>query len=152
MTAIRQAVPADVPLILEMLRESAAEQSAPDAVVVSEADLLEDGFGAQPQFHALIAKRDNSPAGLALYFFTYSTWVSRIGLYLEDLYVRPEYRRSGVAQALMHELGAIAVNRGCKRFTWSVLKENKRAVRFYEALGARALDEWQLMKLELPPG
>lgn len=151
MTTIRRAVPADVPLIFEMLRESAKDQGEPDALVVNEADLLEDGFGARPQFQILIAESDGSPAGLALYFFTYSTWVSRIGLYLEDLYVRPEYRRLGVAKTLMDELKAVAMKHGCRRVTWTVLKENGRAVRFYESLGATALDSWCLMKLELPP-
>jgi GNAT superfamily N-acetyltransferase len=150
-TVIRTAVVADVPVLLEMLRATAREQGNEDALCVDTAALREDGFGSAPRFQALIAERDGQPAGIALYFFTYSTWTSRDGLYLEDLYVAPAFRRLGVARDLMRRLEAIAVERGCGRFQWLVLRDNAPAIRFYEAEGAKALPAWQVM-LKRPGG
>lgn len=148
MITIRAARPEDVHLMYEMLRNSAADQRSPDELVANPENLLEDGFGANPRFACLIAEVDGSPAGLALYFFNYSTWVSRSGLYLEDLYVLPAYRRQGVARALMQRLASIAVGRGCRRFLWVVHAANGRAISFYEALGATELRDWILMALK----
>ena len=120
---IRPARPADVPLMLRMLCESAAEQGSPQAIAVSETDLLEDGFGGQPRFQSLIAEVDDAPAGMALYFFNYSTWTGKPGLYvrhpspcyiqfnalkLEDLFVKPEHRANGIGKALFGYLGRVA--------------------------------------------
>ena len=148
---VRFAVVEDVPQILEMLRASAADQGFPDEVIVTERDLREDGFtAAPPRFYALIAEADGRTAGMALYFVTYSTWGSRNVLYLEDLYVRREMRRFGVARELMLELQRIAVERGCGRLQWVVHSKNAAAVKFYESLGARILDDWRLMSSRPP--
>jgi GNAT superfamily N-acetyltransferase len=142
---IRPSRPADVPLLFAMLRASAADQGAPESLAVTEADLLEDGFGPTPRFQCLIAEMDQSPAGMALYFFNYSTWVSRNGLYLEDLYVDPKYRRAGVARALLDRLAVIAKEAGCRRMQWLVHRQNEPAIRLYESFGAQAQPHWILM-------
>ena len=124
MIRVRAAQMADVPELLAMLHESASSQGFPDEVVVTEADLREDGFGPLPRFKALMADEDGQPAGMALYFFNYSTWGSRLGLYLEDLYVRPAFRRQGVAKQLLAALARLAVAEGCGRFQWVVHRGN----------------------------
>ena len=148
MICIRPAEPGDVPALLDMLRESAEAQGFPGEVVVTEADLMEDGFGSSPRFQALIAEADGGAAGLALYFFTWSTWVSRLGLYLEDLYVRPAFRRQGIAHQLLSTLAGVAVAEGCGRFQWMVHRGNTGAIQTYESFGARAADAWVLMMLK----
>ena len=149
-TVIRAATLSDVPVLFEMLRATAREQGNEGALCVDPVALQEDGFGPAPRFHALLAECEGRPAGMALYFFTYSTWTSRNGLYLEDLYVAPPFRRLGVARDLMGRLEAIAVGHGCGRLQWLVLRDNASAMRFYEALGATALPEWQVMLKRLP--
>ena len=148
MIHVRPAVPADAPLILALIRELAAYEREPDAVVATEADILRDGFGERPRFQVLIAERDGEAAGFAFYFFTYSTWRGRPCLYLEDLFVRPSLRRSGLGLALLRALAAIAVRERCDRFVWQVLDWNAPAIAFYESLGARALREWVTMRVE----
>lgn len=145
---IRQAEIGDVPVMLAMLQESAREQGFPHEVAVGEDDLRADGFGPDPRFRALVAEVQGAPAGLAIYFFNYSTWVSRLGLYLEDLYVRPAYRSQGVARALLYRLGAIAKHQGCGRFQWMVHRENYRAIQVYEGAGATPADDWVLMMVK----
>ena len=142
---VRAAEAADVPVLFEMLRGTAREQGNEDELCVDEAALRDDGFGPAPRFLALVAECDGQPAGIALYFFNYSTWTSRNGLYLEDLFVAPAFRRAGVARAMMRWLEAIAVEHHCRRLQWLVMRENAGAIRFYEALGAKALSEWQVM-------
>ena len=144
---IRHATAEDVRIILELLYKSAEAQGSPASLCVDAASLLRDGFGQQPRFHVLIAEAGGRAVGLALYFFTYSTWVSTNGLYLEDLYVEPEYRRHGIARALMVDLAKIARDKGCGRFQWSVLRANQDAIRFYESLGAKIMEQWALMQL-----
>jgi GNAT superfamily N-acetyltransferase len=145
---IRPAHIEDVPVLLAMLRESAAAQGFPNEVVVTEDDLREDGFGPAPRFRALIAEKDGDPAGMALYFVTYSTWGSRLVLYLEDLYVRAEFRHQGVAREILTALAQIAAEEGCGRFQWLVHKGNSRAVHVYDTFGAAAADDWQLMSIK----
>lgn len=146
--SIREAASNDASMMLEMLRNSAQDQGFPDDVVVSEEDLRRDGFGDDPLFKALIAEVDGAPAGMALYFFNYSTWVSRVGLYLEDLYVNPQFRGAGVARELMEHLARIAKSNGCRRFQWLVHTGNERALRFYESCGAKPHRDWLLMSLQ----
>lgn len=148
MVTLRPAEPADVPLILAFIRELAEYEREPEAAVATEADLLRDGFGDRPRFHVVIAEHDGAPAGFAFYFFTYSTWRGRPCLYLEDLFVRPAFRRRGVGLALLRELAAIATRERCDRFVWQVLDWNAPAIAFYESLGARPLREWITMRLE----
>ena len=142
-TTIRAAVPGDVPLILEFIRALAAFEREPDAVTATEADLLRDGFGPEPYYHCLIAEYDGTSAGFAFYFFNYSTWTGRPGLYLEDLFVNPEFRGLGIGKALLARVAAIAQEKGCPRLQWEVLDWNSPAVDFYAALGANFLDEWR---------
>ena len=146
-TTIRAAVPSDVPLILEFIRALAAFEREPDAVTATEADLLRDGFGPQPYYHCLIAEQDGKPAGFAFYFFNYSTWTGRPGLYLEDLFVHPEFRGLGIGKALLARVAAIAQEKGCPRLQWEVLDWNTPAVDFYAALGAKFLDEWRNVRM-----
>lgn len=150
MLTIRAARPEDVGLILAFIRELAAYEREPDAVVASEEDLLRDGFGERPLFHVRIAEQDGAPAGFAFYFYTYSTWRGRPCLYLEDLFVRPSFRRRGVGLGLLRDLAREAVERSCDRFVWQVLDWNEPAIAFYESLGARALREWITMRVEGP--
>jgi GNAT superfamily N-acetyltransferase len=146
-TIIRAATPADVPLILDFIRALALYERAPEAVIATEADLLRDGFGANPFYFCLIAEHDDQPAGFAFYFFDYSTWLGRPGIYLEDLFVHPEFRGLGIGKALLKQVAAIAVEKGCARLKWSVLDWNTPAIDFYRAMGAEMMDEWTNVRL-----
>jgi len=146
--ALRPGTPADVPLLLSLIRELATYERAPDAVVASEADLLRDGFGPVPLFRTLVAELNGSPVGFALYFLAYSTWRGRPTLYLEDLFVRPVVRGNGAGRALMRALAREAVQLGCARFVWQVLDWNTPSIRFYESLGAEVQREWLTVRLE----
>jgi len=148
MLGIRNASPADIPLILEFIRELATYERAPEQAVARAEDLRRDGWGAEPKFRVVIAEWDNRPAGFALFFFNYSTWQGRPGLYLEDLFVRPEFRGQGIGKALLVHLAQVAVRENCGRFVWQVLDWNQPAIQFYEALGARKLNEWLTMRVE----
>jgi len=128
-----------------MLYDSAVAQGSPESLVATEANLLADGFGPQPRFYCVVAEVDGSPAGIALYYFDYSTWVSRRILYLEDLYIDPAFRRVGVARALLNRMVTIARNEGCGRMAWVVHRENEAALQLYRSFGAQSLDDWTLM-------
>ena len=138
---VRPALRSDAPFILEMIRELARFEKAEDSVRATVADLERDGWGDTPRFEALIAEFEASPVGFALFFHNYSTWEGRAGIYLEDLYVRPEVRRSGAGRELIARLAAIAVERGCPRLDFSVLDWNP-ARGFYATLGITQLEEW----------
>lgn len=146
-TTIRAATPADVPLILDLIRALALYERAPEAVFATEADLLRDGFGPNPFYFCLIAEHDDQPAGFAFYFFDYSTWLGRPGIYLEDLFVYPELRGLGIGKALLKKVAEIAVERGCARLKWSVLDWNTPAIDFYRAMGAEFMDEWTNVRI-----
>jgi len=146
-TTIRTATPADVPQILEFVRALATYEREPDAVIATEADLLRDGFGPNPFYFCLIAEKDNQPAGFAFYFFNYSTWVGRPGIYLEDIFVHPEFRGLGIGKALLQHVAVIALEKGCKRLQWAVLDWNTPAIDFYRAMGAEFLDEWRNVRV-----
>ncbi len=148
MLALRPAASSDVPLILELVRELAAYERAPELAVATAADLLRDGFEApQPKFRVLIAEWSGRPAGFAFFFTNYSTWQGRPGLYLEDLFVRPEFRKHGIGQALLVELARIAVRENCGRFQWQVLDWNTPAIEFYQSLGAQVEKQWLTMRV-----
>jgi GNAT superfamily N-acetyltransferase len=146
-TTIRTATPADIPQILTFIRALAAYEREPDAVTATEADLLRDGFGTNPFYFCLIADHDGQPAGFAFYFFNYSTWMGRPGLYLEDLFVHPEFRGLGIGKALLEKVAAIAVEKNCPRLQWEVLDWNTPAIDFYRAMGADFLDEWRNVRV-----
>jgi GNAT superfamily N-acetyltransferase len=146
-TTIRPATAADVPQILDFVRALAAYEREPDAAVATEADLERDGFGPNPFYFCLIAEYDDQPAGFALYFFNYSTWTGRPGLYLEDLFVQPAFRGLGIGKALLQRVAAIAVEKNCPRLQWEVLDWNTPAIDFYRAMGAEFLDEWRNVRL-----
>ena len=108
---------------------------------------VRDGFGPNPFYFCLIAEHDGAPAGFAFYFFNYSTWMGRPGLYLEDLFVHPEFRGMGIGKALLQRVAAIAVEKGCLRLQWEVLDWNTPAIDFYRAMGAEFLDEWRNVRV-----
>jgi GNAT superfamily N-acetyltransferase len=149
MATIRPASAADVPQILAFVRELAEYEHEPDAVKVSEAELLRDGFprgGESACFECLIAEEDGEPAGFALFFPVYSTWRGR-AMHLEDLLVRPRFRGRGIGKALLTRVAALSVERGCRLLFWHVLDWNERAIEFYGSLGAVTMDSWQRMRL-----
>ena len=145
---LRAAQRADVPLILGFVRELADYERLADAVV-ADAALLETAlFGPRPDAEVVIAEVDGEAAGFALFFHNFSTFLGRRGLYLEDLYVRPAHRGLGVGRCLMAHLAALAVERGCGRFEWSVLDWNAPAIGFYRAIGAIGQDGWTVQRLD----
>jgi len=148
MLTIRPAIATDVPLILDLIRALAEYEREPQAAVATEASLLRDGFGPEPKFRCVIAEWEGAPAGFALFFYNYSTWQGQPGLYLEDLFVKPEFRGKGIGKALLLHLAKLAVEEGCGRFQWQVLDWNQPAIDFYKSLGARTLNEWVTMRLE----
>jgi GNAT superfamily N-acetyltransferase len=146
-TKIRAATAADVPQILTFIRALATYEREPDAVTATEEGLLRDGFGANPFYFCDIAEHDGQPAGFALYFFNYSTWKGCPGVYLEDLFVQPEFRGLGIGKALLQQVAAFAVEKGCSRLQWEVLDWNTPAIDFYRAMGAEFLDEWRNVRV-----
>ncbi|TRM63564.1 acyl-CoA N-acyltransferase [Schizophyllum amplum] len=150
---IRTAEPKDIDVILQMIIELAVYEKEPDAVKATP-ELLQKNLFEDKYANAILAfsgdiPGEGQPMGLALYFFNFSTWTGRPGLYLEDLYVKPEYRGSGLGKALFGRLGAIAQEKGCPRLDWSVLKWNQPSIDFYEkALHAKPMSEWLGMRLE----
>lgn len=148
MIELRFATPADAPLILRFIRALAEYERLPDAVQVTEAILHRQLSAASPPFECVIADLDGAPAGFALFFHTYSTWLGKRGLWLEDLFVLPDARRHGIGAALLRRLGAIALERDCGRFEWSVLDWNEPALDFYTSFGAQLMQEWRICRLE----
>jgi GNAT superfamily N-acetyltransferase len=147
MLKIRPATPSDVPEILALIRDLATYEREPHAVVTTEADLLRDGFGPQKVFSCLIAEWEGEPAAFALYIPFYSTSRGNAGIHLEDLFVRPRFRRRGIAKALFSHLAAIALERG-ERLQWHVLDWNQPAIDFYQQMGAHMLNEWRIMRID----
>jgi GNAT superfamily N-acetyltransferase len=148
MLRVREATASDVPVILDLIRGLAEYERAPDAVTATEADLLRDGFGERPLFQVVLAEWNGAPAGFAFYFFSYSTWEGRPALYLEDLFVKPEFRGCGIGKTLLVHLARIAVEKGCGRYQWQVLDWNEPAIEFYEAMGAQVLREWLTVRVK----
>jgi GNAT superfamily N-acetyltransferase len=140
----------DVPELQAMIRALAEFEKLSHLCIASEADLAEALFGARPAAEALIAWAGEEAAGFALFFHNFSTFLGRRGLWLEDLFVRPEFRRKGCAQALLRALAAIGVERNCGRFEWAVLDWNAQAIEFYRALGASVLPDWRIVRVVGP--
>jgi len=146
-TTIRPATRTDVPQIMTFIRALAAYERASEAVIATEAGLERDGFGPNPFYFCLIAEYNGRPAGFALSFFNYSTWVGRPGIYIEDLFVEPELRGLGIGKALLRQVAAIAVEKGCQRLQWQVLDWNTPSIEFYRAMGGEFLDEWRNVRV-----
>ena len=144
---IRPAGEGDVALILRFIRELAAYERAEQEVVATEATLRASLFGEGARAHALICRVAGMDAGFAVYFFNYSTWQGRQGLYLEDLYVSPTHRNAGAGKAMLQHLARMAVSKGCGRFEWSVLAWNEPAIAFYKSIGAVPMEEWVRYRL-----
>ncbi len=144
---IRGATPADVKLILELIRELAEYEKLAHQVVATEEDIRNSLFGPRPAAECLVAEFDGAPAGFALFFHNFSTFLGKPGIYLEDLYVKPELRGKGIGRKLLAHLAALAVSRGCGRFEWAVLDWNEPAIGFYRSIGARMLDDWKINRL-----
>jgi GNAT superfamily N-acetyltransferase len=162
MLKLRPALPQDVSQILAFIRELALYEREPDAVLATEADLLRDGFGPSKVFDCLIAEWTEPalqsgsepgsevttiPAGFALYFHNYSTWLGHAGIHLEDLYVTPALRGKGIGRALISRVAAIALEQGCPRLQWDVLEWNTPAIGFYQKIGALTQSDWRTMRL-----
>src|SRR5438045_6938624 len=144
---IRPTTQADIPVILSLIRELAEYERAPDAVVATEAGLRDVLFGPKRSAEVLLALENGEPVGFAVYFYNFSTWLGRPGLYLEDLFVKPEKRGKGYGRALLIELAKIARDRGCGRMEWAVLDWNEPAIKFYRALCAKPMHEWPVFRL-----
>ena len=141
MLVIREATASDAALIVEMIRELADFERELDLVDITPDDLVRDGFGENPSFHALVAEWDGQAAAYILYFFTYSTWAGRPSLFVEDLFVRAGFRGKGIGTALLKRMAAIACERKCYGMRWEVLNWNSAAIDFYHALGAKVQSE-----------
>ena len=144
---IERATERDVSLILSLITALAEYERMADEVTATEAGLRETLFGPHPSAEVVIAYAGGTPAGFALFFHNYSTFLGRPGIYLEDLFVVPEYRGHGFGKALLTHLAALAVERGCGRFEWSVLDWNEPAIGFYKKLGAKPMDAWTIFRV-----
>ncbi|AJY06236.1 GNAT family N-acetyltransferase [Burkholderia vietnamiensis] len=145
--AIRPAEARDVGAIVALMRELAEFEKLTHLFVATEADLADALFGERPAAEALVAELDGAIVAYALFFHNYSTFVGRRGLYLEDLYVQPAQRGTGLGTALLRHLAALAVERRCARFEWSVLDWNRPAIDFYEKMGATVLPDWRIVRM-----
>lgn len=148
MLTLRLAVPSDAALILDYIRELAEYEREPEAAVATEADIRRYAFSEHPLVKVTMAEWDGEPAGCAIWFLNFSTWEGKPGIYLEDLFVRPAFRRNGIGKALLKHLAALAVEEGWTRFVWQVLDWNAPAIEFYEALGARVMRPWITCRVE----
>ena len=144
---IRTATRPDIPTILQLIRDLATYERAPKEVTATEEELRDVLFGEKPAAEVLLAFASGAPVGFAVFFHNFSTWLGRRGLYLEDLFVKPEERGKGYGRALLVQLGKIARDRGCGRMEWAVLDWNQPAIDFYRKLGAKPMDEWTVYRL-----
>ena len=144
---IRPATQADIPLLIQLIRELAEYERLSSEVSATEEQLRETLFGPRPFAEALIGCADGDPVGYALFFYNYSTFLAQPGLYLEDLFVRPAARGHGLGRLLFTSVAELAAERGCGRFEWSVLDWNAPAIRFYESLGAKMQSDWRIMRM-----
>lgn len=144
---IREARLEDTGLILRFITELAIYEKEPDAVKATEESIRESIFGEKATAHAIVCQIDDKPIGFAVYFYNYSTWLGRKGLYLEDLYIMPEHRNCGAGKEILKFLAKHAMENDCGRFEWSVLDWNEPAIKFYESIGARPQSEWIVYRL-----
>jgi GNAT superfamily N-acetyltransferase len=144
---IREAKIDDVEAIHQLIIELAVYEKEPDAVIASVRDIRENLFGENPVAFCHVAEVDGQVVGIAIWFLNYSTWLGKAGLYLEDLFVKPEFRGSGLGLKLMKTLAQLCVDRGYERFQWWVLDWNEPSINFYKSIGAEAMDEWTVYRL-----
>lgn len=144
---IREANISDVQAIHDLIVELAIYEKEPDAVIASVEDIKENLFGKDPVAYCHIAEVDGQVVGIAIWFLNYSTWLGKAGLYLEDLFVKPEFRGSGLGLQLMKTLAQLCVDRNYERFQWWVLDWNEPSINFYKSIGAEAMDEWTVYRL-----
>jgi GNAT superfamily N-acetyltransferase len=144
---LRFATVADVPVILAMIKELAEYEKLSHEVVATEADLRQSLFGKQPQAEVILAEYQNMVAGFALFFHSFSTFVGKPGIYLEDLYIKPEMRGNGFGKQLLAYLAKLAQERNCGRLEWSVLNWNQPAINVYQSIGAKAMDDWTVYRV-----
>ena len=144
---LRPATPADLPTIVALITELAEFEKLAHLVVLTPESLRPHLFGARPAAEAVVGEIDGIVVAFALFFTNFSTFLGQPGLYLEDLYVQPAHRGTGLGKALLSHLGALAVERGCGRFEWSVLDWNQRAIGFYEKMGATVLPDWRICRI-----
>jgi GNAT superfamily N-acetyltransferase len=144
---IRPARVEDVPIILELIRDLATYERAPNEVTATKEQLTDVLFGERPAAEVILAFEGQSPVGFAVFFYNFSTWLGRPGLYLEDLFVKPDKRGKGYGRALLVELAKIARDRECGRLEWAVLDWNEPAIKFYRALDAKPMHEWTVFRL-----
>jgi GNAT superfamily N-acetyltransferase len=145
---IRSATREDLPLIMQLIRDLAEYEKLLDQVRFDEGTLAGHLFGPRPMAEVIVGEVDGKPQGFALFFHNFSTFEGRPGIYLEDLYVRPQARGAGLGKALLQQLAALAVERGCARLEWSVLDWNAPSIAFYRSLGARMMDDWRIMRVD----
>ncbi len=145
---IRPAKPDDVPLVLRFIRDLAEFEGLSHAVAATEDSLRESLFGTNPNAEVALGFLGDDPVGFAVFFHTYSTFLGRRGMYLEDIFVMPEHRRKGLGTMLLRHVAGIAVERGCGRFEWAALDWNQNAARFYEGLGAVVLNDWRTFRMD----
>ena len=147
-STIKPVAPAELPVLLEMIRELARFEKLEHEVGATLESLRDSFFGPQPAAGALLATLDGVPAGYAIYFFTFSSFVGRAGIWLDDVYVRPEFRRHGLGRKMIEAVARIGVERNCGRYEWSALNWNRNALDFYGRLGARVMDDWVMLRLD----
>jgi len=140
--------PKDAPLVVSYIKELAEYERDPDAAVAKVDDILHFAFSDHPLIHVVMAEWEGKPAGFALWFYNFSTWEGKAGIYLEDLYIRPEYRRNGIGKALLIHLARVAVQNNCTRFVWQVLDWNEPSINFYRQMGAKTMDAWLTCRVE----
>lgn len=148
MSTIRPATSADCEIIANLIRELAVYERLEHAAKATPADLRKHLFGPRPYAECLIAEADGEPVGFALYFYSFSTFRGQPGIYLEDLFVKPDHRGHGHGKALLRRLANIALERGCGRFEWAVLDWNEPSIGFYKSLGARPMEDWTIFRID----
>ncbi len=147
MLKLRKAAAKDIPLVLAFIRELAEYERAPKAVSCTEKDLRRDGFGSSPKFRVIIAEWNGESAGMAFFFYNYSTWQGRPGIFIEDLFVRPRFRSRGIGRALMAYLAKTAIDEQCYGVRWEVLDWNTPAIDVYQHLGSKFREGWRIMQI-----
>ena len=145
---IREARSEDCALILHFINALAVYEKLAEEVETDEAMIADTLFASNPKAHCLICEVEGEPAGFAIYFYNYSTWKGKYGIYLEDLFVSPEFRGKGAGKALLIHIAGIAINNDCARFEWSVLDWNTPSIEFYKSLGAREMSDWRIYRVD----